>query len=100
MAPEQLAGKEAEARSDLFAFGCVLYELISGKRAFGGTSPAGIIASILEREPDPLEIAAPLDRVIKTCLAKDPDRRFQNALDLKRDLAWAMDQAPSTAVVR
>jgi serine/threonine-protein kinase len=100
MAPEQLQGKEADARSDLFAFGCVLYELISGKPAFGGKSPASIIAFILEREPAPLDIATPLNRVIKTCLAKDPDQRFQNARDLKRNLGWALEQAPFKEAVR
>ncbi|HEY2016488.1 MAG TPA: protein kinase [Bryobacteraceae bacterium] len=93
MAPEQLHGQDADARSDLFAFGCVLYELICGKRAFPGESAASVIAGILEREPAPMDIPAPLDRVIRTCLAKDPDQRFQNALDLKRALAWSLDTA-------
>ena len=89
MSPEQLQGKEADSRSDLFAFGCVLYELLSGKRAFEGSSSAAVIAAILERAPAPLDIPAALDRVIRTCLAKDPDDRFQTALDLKRTLVWA-----------
>jgi eukaryotic-like serine/threonine-protein kinase len=92
MSPEQLQGKAADARSDFFAFGCVLYEMISGKPAFSGTTPASVIASILEREPVPLSLPAPLDRIIRTCLAKDPDERFQNALDLKRALLWTTDQ--------
>jgi Tol biopolymer transport system component len=87
-----LQGKEADARSDLFSFGCVLYEMLTGKRAFEGESAASVIAAILEREPAPIEVAPPLERVIRTCLAKDPDQRFQNALDLKRDLAWAAEQ--------
>src|SRR5260221_2516603 len=62
MSPEQLQGKEADARSDLFAFGCVLYELISGKQAFAGESAASVIAAILEREPSPLDTLLPLDR--------------------------------------
>jgi eukaryotic-like serine/threonine-protein kinase len=98
MSPEQLQGKEADARSDLFAFGCVLYEMLSGKQAFTGSSPASIIAAVLEREPAPLITTPPLDRIIRTCLAKDPDQRFQTARDLKRDLVWAMDSvttAPS-----
>jgi serine/threonine protein kinase len=90
MAPEQLQGKEADARSDIFAFGCVLYEMLSGAKAFGGSTAASVIASILEREPEPLKTTPPLDRVIKTCLAKDPDERFQAARDLKRDLIWAV----------
>ena len=91
MAPEQLQGKNADARSDIFSFGCVLYEMLSGERAFGGTSSASVIAAIMEREPEPLKTTTPLDRIIRTCLAKDPDQRFQNARDLKRDLIWAME---------
>jgi predicted Ser/Thr protein kinase len=92
MSPEQLQGKEADARSDLFSFGCVLYEMLSGKRAFEGQSAASVIAAILEREPAALNLTPPLERVIRTCLAKDPDLRFQNALDLKRNLTWALEQ--------
>ncbi len=62
ISPEQLQGKEADARSDLFSFGCVLYEMLTGKRAFTGASSASVIAAILEREPAPLEVARPLDR--------------------------------------
>jgi serine/threonine-protein kinase len=91
MAPEQLQGKDADARSDIFSFGCVLYEMLTGKRAFDGKSTASVIAAILEREPEPLKTTPPLDRVIRTCLAKDPEDRFQNARDLKRDLLWAME---------
>jgi len=87
MSPEQLQGKEADARSDLFSFGCVLYEMMSGKRAFEGQSTASVIAAILEREPAPLDLSPPLERVIRTCLTKNPDDRFQNALDLKTALA-------------
>ncbi|HEY6989275.1 MAG TPA: protein kinase, partial [Bryobacteraceae bacterium] len=91
MAPEQLQGREADARSDIFSFGCVLYEMLSGVRAFSASSPAGVIAAILEREPEPLPIAPALDRVLRACLAKDPERRFQTAIDLKRNLMWAME---------
>jgi Tol biopolymer transport system component/predicted Ser/Thr protein kinase len=97
MSPEQLQGKETDARSDLFSFGCVLYELLTGKRAFDGTSAASVIAAILEREPAPLEIARPLDRVVRRSLAKDPDQRFQTARDLKAALAWALEQPAPTA---
>src|SRR6266849_4734600 len=103
MSPEQLQGKEADARSDLFAFGCVLYEMLSGKRAFDGSSGASVIAAILEREPAPLtrspsDAAWPLDRVLKRSMAKDPDQRFQTARDLKAALSWVLDQPP--AIVR
>ena len=94
MSPEQLQGKPVDARSDLFSFGCVLYEMLTGKRAFDGSSAASVIASILEREPAPLEVARPLDRVVKRSLAKDPDQRFQTARDLKTALVWAMEQPP------
>ena len=96
MSPEQLHCKATDARSDLFSFGCVLYEMLSGKRAFEGQSAASVIAAILERDPAPLNLGPPLERVARTCLAKNPDDRFQNALDLKRNLAWAMEQ-PSAA---
>ena len=97
MSPEQLQGKPVDGRSDLFSFGCVLYEMLSGKRAFEGESAASVIASILERQPAPLNVAAPLDRVIRTCLAKDPDHRFQTALDLKRNLLWAINEPAAAA---
>ena len=92
MSPEQLQGKASDARSDLFSFGCVLYELFTGKRAFDGTSAASVMVAILEREPAPLEIAQPLDRVVRRSLAKDPDQRFQTARDLKAALTWALEQ--------
>src|SRR6516164_7370505 len=94
MAPEQLQGKPVDARSDLFSFGCVLYEMLTGKRAFEGENPASVIAAVLEREPAPLEISPPLDRVVERCLAKDPDRRFQTAIDLKRAPNWGVEQTP------
>ncbi len=92
MSPEQLQGKEIDARSDLFSFGCVLYELLTGKRAFDGTNKASVIAAILEREPAPLEVARPLDRIVRRSLTKDPDQRFQTARDLKAALSWALEQ--------
>ncbi len=95
MSPEQLQGREADNRSDLFAFGAVLYELLSGRRAFEGSSAASVIAAILEREPASIDVGPPLERVIRTCLAKDPEQRFQTALDLKRALDWASDHQPA-----
>ena len=97
MSPEQLQGKEVDARGDLFSFGCVLYELLTGKRAFDGTTAASVMAAILEREPAPLEIAQPLDRVVSRSLAKDPDQRFQTARDLKAALTWALEQPAAAA---
>jgi hypothetical protein len=97
MAPEQLQGQQADARSDLFGFGCVFYEMLTGKRAFDGASAASVMAAILEREPAPLGVAPPVDRVIRKCLAKDPEERIQSALDLKTNLIWAMDELPPAA---
>jgi serine/threonine-protein kinase len=94
MAPEQLQGKETDARSDLFAFGCVLHEMLTGKPAFAGESAANVIAAILEREPEPLTAAPQLERVVRRALAKDPEKRFQTARDLKAALTWAMENAP------
>ncbi len=93
MAPEQVEGKEADARSDLFAFGAVLYELLTGRRAFEGKTKAGIMVSILEHEPPSLETLKPrtppmLERVVRRCLAKKPEERWQTAADLKEVLEW------------
>jgi Tol biopolymer transport system component/tRNA A-37 threonylcarbamoyl transferase component Bud32 len=100
MAPEQLQGKETDPRSDLFSFGCVLYEMLTGKRAFEGESAASVIAAILEREPAPLTAAPPLERVVRRALAKDPDQRFQSARDLKAALTWAMEQPPPSTAAK
>jgi len=91
MAPEQIEGGEADARSDIFSFGALLYEMATGKRAFGGKTQASLIASILKEEPRPISALAPmtppaLERVVKTCLAKEPDDRWQTAHDLSREL--------------
>src|SRR5262249_53279947 len=95
MSPEQLNGKDVDSRSDLFSFGCVLYEMLCGERAFDGKSAAGVIAAVLEREPEPLEAAAPLEHVVKRALAKDPEQRFQTARDLKAALCWALENVPA-----
>jgi Tol biopolymer transport system component/predicted Ser/Thr protein kinase len=90
MSPEQLEGKDTDARSDIFSFGCVLYEMITGRVAFHGESKASIIAAILDREPQPLiGVPAALARAIQRAMAKDPDDRWQSA----RDLAGVLDLA-------
>jgi serine/threonine-protein kinase len=95
MAPEQLEGKndEIDGRTDIFAFGAVVYEMATGKRAFEGKTSASLIAKILETDPPPISTLQPttppaLDRVVKTCLAKTPDERWQAAGDLCRELKW------------
>ncbi len=100
MSPEQLEGREADARSDLWALGCVLYEMASGRRPFEGSTPASLISSIMKDEPRSLaELAtlapARLDRVIRACLAKDPEQRWQSAHDLALALRWPEAEAAS-----
>jgi Tol biopolymer transport system component/tRNA A-37 threonylcarbamoyl transferase component Bud32 len=107
MAPEQLEGKTADARSDLFSFGCVLYEMSTGRKAFSGTSQASLVTAIMSKEPEPISAIAPmappaLDRLVATCLAKDPEERWQSARDVKNELSWiarAGSQAGAPAVV-
>ena len=100
MSPEQLQGQPVDARSDLFAFGCVLYEWLSGRKPFPGPTPANVMSAILEREPAPLDVAPSLARVVRTCLAKDREQRFQTALDLKRNLEWSAESQPAAAPTR
>jgi serine/threonine protein kinase/Tol biopolymer transport system component len=93
MAPEQLDGRPADARSDIFAFGAVLHEMITGKRAFAGDTPATVISAIIKDDPPPLVELQPLvpsalDAIVRTCLEKDPDERWQNAHDLVSQLRW------------
>ena len=100
MAPEQIEGGEADARSDIWAFGCVLYEMLTGTRAFTGKSHASLIANILSVDPPPIRQRQPivspaLTHVIQRCLEKDPDARWQTVVDVGRELRWAA-AAPAT----
>jgi serine/threonine protein kinase len=93
MAPEQVEAKEVDARTDIFAFGAVVYEMATGKKAFEGKTSASVMAKIMEAELPSMASLQPmtppaLDRVVKRCLAKDPDERCQNAKDLTDELKW------------
>ncbi|MGB6546945.1 MAG: serine/threonine-protein kinase, partial [Candidatus Acidiferrales bacterium] len=103
MAPEQLEGNEADARSDIFSFGAVLYEMATGKRAFDGKTTASVIAAVLAAEPAPISSLQPmtppaLERLVKICLAKDPDERFQSAHDLSLQLKWISEAGSQAGV--
>ena len=102
MAPEQVEGKEADARTDIFAFGVVVYEMATGKKAFEGKSQASLMAKILETDPPSMSALAPmtppaLDHVVRRCLAKDPDDRWQSARDICEQLRWISDSGTQTS---
>ena len=109
MAPEQVEGKDADSRSDIFAFGGVVYEMVTGARAFASDSQASLIAAIIGVDPPLMSSAQALsppalDQLVEVCLSKDPDERWQSAGDLRRQLTWIVDSrsglsAPATGVV-
>jgi serine/threonine protein kinase len=99
MSPEQIEGKEADARSDIFAFGAVLYEMLTGKRPFGGKSQISLASAILESDPQPLtafkpDIPSALQHVVTTCLQKNPEERFLAAHDVRLELLWIAAERP------
>jgi Tol biopolymer transport system component len=103
MAPEQLEGKEADSRTDIFAFGATVYEMATGKKAFEGKSQASLIAAIMGQEPRPMSDLQPmtpalLGQVVKKCLEKEPDERWQSASDLMTGLSWVRDGAGAGTV--
>jgi len=103
MAPEQVEAKEVDARTDVFAFGVVVYEMATGKKAFEGKSSASVMAKILEVDPPSISSLQPmtppaLDRVVKRCLAKEPDERWQSANDLANELKWIAEQGSQAAM--
>jgi eukaryotic-like serine/threonine-protein kinase len=101
MSPEQVEGKEVDGRSDIFSLGAVLYEMVTGKRAFGGKSQLSVATAILEREPEPVSTVKPsapaaLDHAIKKCLSKSSDERWQSASDLASELKWITESGAQT----
>jgi serine/threonine protein kinase/Tol biopolymer transport system component len=97
MSPEQAQGLKLDPRSDIFSFGAVLYEMVTGRRPFRGETKVSTLAAILNREPEPLAEATPreLDRIVQRCLRKDPARRFQTMADLKVALEELKDESDS-----
>ena len=103
MAPEQVEGKEVDTRTDIFAFGTIVYEMATGKRAFEGKSQVSLIAAILEREPPAMSSLQPmtpraLDRVVRKCLAKEPEKRWQTASDVCDELKWIAEGGSQAGV--
>jgi Tol biopolymer transport system component len=103
MSPEQLEGKQVDARSDIFSLGTVLYEMMTGSRAFQGQSQFSVASAILDKEPAPISTLQPLtppalERTIRVCLAKDPEERWQSAGDLWKELRWIADGGSQTRI--
>ena len=103
MSPEQAAGKPLDARSDIFSFGAVLYEMLSGTRAFGGTTTGEVLSAVLRDDPAPLRPSSTLSSIVQKCLAKQPGQRYQTMDDVQAALAQALitpvKEAPSIAVL-
>jgi Tol biopolymer transport system component len=102
MSPEQIEGRELDGRSDIFSLGAVLYEMLTGQRAFKGRSQLSVASAILEKEPTPISSIKPvtptaLDHAIRRCLAKDPEQRWQTGRDLQWELIWISESASSAA---
>src|ERR1039458_10277182 len=103
MAPEQLEGKEADARSDIFSFGTMLHERITGRKVFSGSSEASLIAAVMAVNPPPVSTIQPmaspaLDRVVRRCLEKSPDDRWQTAGDLLSELKWIAETGSAAGI--
>jgi len=103
MSPEQIEGREADPRSDIFALGSVLYEMAAGKRPFEGKSQISLASAILEKDPEPISAIKPMipaafEHAVGTCLQKDPEQRYQTAHDLKLQLQWIATSSSSGAM--
>jgi serine/threonine-protein kinase len=103
MSPEQLEGRPVDSRTDIYALGLIIYEMVTGQRAFAKGSQAGLIAAILTEAPPPMSAhqprtPAPLERIVLTALAKDANKRWQDASDLAREIAWVASDSHTTAV--
>jgi Tol biopolymer transport system component/predicted Ser/Thr protein kinase len=103
MSPEQLEGKETDARSDIFSFGAMLYEMITGRKGFEGSSHASLIVAVMSVNPPPVSTIQPLaspalDRLVRKCLAKSPDERWQSAGDLVSELEWITESGSNAGI--